>query len=53
MIGFWLEALTRPTLDLTLATHAGLVTRIVERPGAVLNDADLAALVVQLRSVAG
>lgn len=52
MIGFWLSALTRPKLDLTLATHAGLTTRIVERPGAVLDDAALAALVEQLRAVA-
>lgn len=52
MIGFWLTALTRPKLDLTLATHAGLTTRIVERPGAVLDDAALAALVAQLRTVA-
>jgi hypothetical protein len=52
VIGFWLKALTRPTLDLTLATHAGLETRIVERPGAVLDDEALAALVATLRGVA-
>lgn len=32
MIGFWLSALTRPKRDLTLGTHAGLSTRIAERP---------------------
>lgn len=52
MIGFWLKALTRPALDLTLSTHKGLVTRIVERPGAHLDDAALATLVEQLRTVA-
>lgn len=53
MLGFWLKALTRPTLDLTLTTAPGLTTRIIERPGAVLDDAELAALVEQLRAVAG
>lgn len=53
MLGFWLKALTRPTLDLTLATAPGQQTRIIERPGAVLDDAELAALVEQLRTVAG
>ena len=52
MIGFWLKALTRPTLDLTLATHAGQETRIVERPGAVLDDEALGALVEKLRGIA-
>lgn len=53
MLGFWLKALTRPTLDLSLATAPGLTTRIIERPGLVLDDAGLAALVGQLRTVAG
>ncbi|TQI75250.1 hypothetical protein FHT98_3027 [Bosea sp. AK1] len=53
MLGFWLKALTRPTLDLTLATAPGQQTRIIERPGLVLDDAELAALVEQLRMVAG
>ncbi|WP_377844811.1 hypothetical protein [Bosea sp. UC22_33] len=53
MLGFWLKALTRPTLDLTLTTAPGQQTRIIERPGAVLDDAELAALVEQLRRVAG
>lgn len=52
MLRFWLRALTKPALDLTLTTHPGLVTRIIERPGAVLDDAALAALVEQLRIVA-
>jgi hypothetical protein len=30
---FWLKALRQPTIDLTLRTHAGLITRIVETPG--------------------
>lgn len=53
MLGFWLKALTRPTLDLTLTTAPGQQTRIIERPGVVLDDAELAALVEQLRKVAG
>lgn len=53
MLGFWLKALTRPTLDLTLTTAPGQQTRIIERPGAVLDDAELAALVGHLRTVAG
>lgn len=52
MLRFWLKALTRPALDLTLTTHPGLVTRIIERPGRQLDDAALAELVGQLRSVA-
>jgi hypothetical protein len=52
-IGVWLKALTQPTIDLTLRTHAGLRTRIVERPGEALAEADLNDLVTQLRSVAG
>ncbi|MDE2361452.1 MAG: hypothetical protein KGM42_02145 [Hyphomicrobiales bacterium] len=46
------RALTRPTVDLTIQTHPGLVTRIVERPGATLDDAGLADLVARLRTVA-
>jgi hypothetical protein len=30
--GFWLKALSQPSIDLTLRTHAGLSTRIVESP---------------------
>ena len=51
--GVWLRALTQPTIDLTLRTHAGLRTRIVERPGEALTEAELDHLVTQLRTVAG
>ena len=50
--GFWLSALSQPTIDLTLRTHAGLRTRIVESPGLSLSEAELEALVSQLRIVA-
>jgi hypothetical protein len=52
-IGFWLRALSQPTIDLTLRTHIGLRTRIVERPGLSLSSTELDALVSQLRVVAG
>jgi hypothetical protein len=48
----WLKALSRQSLDVTLATHRAYVTRIVERPGLTLDDAALGALVAQLRAVA-
>src|ERR1700722_14921795 len=51
--GFWLQALTQPSIDLTLCTHAGLLTRIVERPGRSLSPEGLERLVPQLRIVAG
>jgi hypothetical protein len=50
--GFWLKALTQPTIDLTLRTHAGLSTRIVESPGTSLPPAECDALVSQLRIIA-
>jgi GNAT superfamily N-acetyltransferase len=50
--GFWWQALSQPQIDLTLRTHAGLITRIVESPGRSLAEAELAALVAQLRIVA-
>jgi len=50
--GFWLKALTQPTIDLTLRTHAGLSTRIVESPGASLPPAECDALVSQLHIIA-
>ncbi len=50
--GFWLKALSQPTIDLTLRTHASLLTRIVESPGLSLPPAELDALVSQLRTVA-
>src|SRR3954447_7429572 len=49
---FWLKALRQPTIDLTIRTHAGLVTRIVETPGLSLSEAELGELVSQLRVVA-
>ena len=49
---FWLKALRQPTIDLTIRTHAGLITRIVETPGVSLGEAELADLVSQLRVVA-
>jgi hypothetical protein len=50
--GFWLGALSQPTIDLTLRTQAGQRTRIVERPGLCLSQTDLDELVSQLRAVA-
>jgi hypothetical protein len=50
---FWWKAFSQPTIDLTLRTHAGLATRIVESPGRSLSEAELEALVSQLRVVAG
>jgi hypothetical protein len=49
---FWLKVLSQPSIDLTLRTHAGLSTRIVESPGLSLSEAELEALVSQLRVVA-
>jgi GNAT superfamily N-acetyltransferase len=51
--GFWLKALSQPTIDLTLRTHPGLSTRIVESPGLSLPPAERDALLSQLRAVAG
>ena len=50
---FWLKAFAQAHIDLTLRTHAGLVTRIVERPGLSLSEGELQELVAQLRTVAG
>src|SRR5262245_1498585 len=50
---FWLKAFVQPTIDLTLRTHEGLTTRIVESPGRALSEDDLERLVAQLRVVAG
>src|ERR1700716_764821 len=49
---FWLKALSQPSIDLSLRTHAGLSTRIVESPGLSLSEVELEALVAQLRVVA-
>ena len=51
--GFWLKAFSQATIDLTLRTHAGLRTRIVESPGLSLSQPELDELVSQLRLVAG
>ena len=50
---FWLKAFVQPTIDLTLRTHEGLTTRIVESPGKALGEDELERLVAQLRVVAG
>ena len=50
---FWWKAFSQPTIDLTLRTHAGLATRIVESPGRSLSEPELEQLVSQLRIVAG
>src|SRR5882724_2436590 len=50
---FWLKAFSQENIDLTLRTHAGLTTRIVESPGRSLSQDDLDELVSQLRIVAG
>src|SRR4051812_38206250 len=49
---FWLKALAQPTIDLTLRTHPGHVTRIIESPGVALPQDELDRLVAQLRTVA-
>jgi len=50
---FWLDAFGQPAIDVTLRTHEGLITRIVESPGKSLSEDELARLVAQLRIVAG
>jgi len=50
---FWLKAFSQPTIDLTLRTHDGLTTRIVESPGKSLAEDELQQLVSQLRTIAG
>ncbi|MBR1156726.1 hypothetical protein [Bradyrhizobium sp. JYMT SZCCT0428] len=52
-VAFWLKAFSQETIDLTLRTHTGLQTRIVESPGLSLPQQDLDALVADLRTVAG
>jgi hypothetical protein len=49
---FWTKALRQPTIDLTIRTHAGLITRIVEAPGVTLSESELDELLSQLRVVA-
>ena len=50
--GFWWKAFRQPCIDLSLRTHAGLTTRIVESPGTSLDQRELDGLVAQLRAVA-
>src|SRR5436853_5394485 len=50
---FWWKAFSQSAIDLSLRTHAGLVTRIVESPGRSLTEPELEQLVAQLRIVAG
>ncbi len=50
--GFWWKAFRQPCIDLSLRTHAGLITRIVESPGTSLAQGELDELVAQLRAVA-
>ena len=50
---FWWKAFSQSSIDLTLGTHAGLVTRIVESPGRSLSEGELEQLMSQLRIVAG
>ena len=50
---FWLKAFSQETIDLTLRTHTGLQTRIVESPGLSLSQEDLDQLVADLRTIAG
>src|SRR5260370_26815820 len=50
---FWLKAFSQETIDLTLRTHTGLQTRIVESPGLSLSQPDLDQLVADLRTIAG
>lgn len=52
MLKAWWRMLASPRLDLTLATHSGLTTRIVGRPGAILGDAELGQLVTDLKTIA-
>src|SRR5258708_28998820 len=49
---FWLQAFAQTSIDLTLRTHTGLRTRIVESPGLSFAQEQLDELVSQLRAVA-
>lgn len=48
----WLAALGREKLDLTIDAARGFTSRIVERPALWMDEAELAALVSDLRAVA-
>lgn len=49
---FWFKALAQPAIDLSLRTHPGHVTRIIESPGLSLPPDALDQLIAQLRTVA-
>ncbi|MBR0907984.1 hypothetical protein [Bradyrhizobium liaoningense] len=49
---FWFQALAQPTIDLSLRTHPGHMTRIIESPGLSLPRDELDRLIAQLRTVA-
>ncbi|MBC9879707.1 hypothetical protein G8O24_20395 [Bradyrhizobium sp. INPA01-394B] len=49
---FWFKAFAQPAIDLSLRTHPGQLTRIVESPGRWLSQDELEKLVAQLRIVA-
>src|SRR5258708_16623740 len=51
-VAFWLQAFSQTSIDLTLRTHSGLRTRIVESPGHSVAQEQLDELVSQLRTVA-
>jgi hypothetical protein len=50
---FWLKAFSQATINLTLRTHTGLQTRIIESPGLSLPQEELDQLVADLRTIAG
>ncbi len=52
MIGTVFKTFGRKYMDVTLRTGSGYVVRIVERPGLWMDDATLAQLSTQLRSIA-
>lgn len=52
MIKAWWQALVSPALDLKLSIHRGFETRIIARPGAILDDEELGELTRKLRAVA-
>lgn len=52
MLRIWLKSLTQSSLDARLRVGADLETRIIERPGRWMSEADLQALSQDLRRVA-
>ncbi|MCP3473010.1 hypothetical protein NLM33_22080 [Bradyrhizobium sp. CCGUVB1N3] len=51
-VAFWFKVLAQPSIDLSLRTHPGHVTRIVESPGLSLPQDELDKLIAQLRDIA-